>query len=66
MQRCNPSAVPGAESEGRAVKPQQVPPSFPFHSWHQCAKPDWHDATVTTGKMPFNSLTPKDQNSNSR
>jgi putative transposase len=65
--RSDPSADPGAESEGRAVSsPQRMPPSFPLHSWHQCAKPDWHDAKLTTGKTPFNSLTPSDQNSNSR
>jgi transposase InsO family protein len=66
-QRCDPSADPGAESEGRAVNSlRRLPPSFPLHSWHQCAKPDRHDATVTTGRTPFNSLTPSDQNSISR
>jgi transposase InsO family protein len=65
-QRCDPSAVPGAESEGWAVRHHQAPPSFPLHSRHQCAKPDWHDATVNTGTMPLNSLTPSDQNSISR
>jgi hypothetical protein len=66
MQRCNPSADPGAESEGRAASLTRRRPPSHLHSWHQSDKPDWHDADITTGKTPFNSLTPGDRNSISR
>jgi hypothetical protein len=66
-QRCDPSADPGGRDRRMGGAPaQQAPPSFPFDLGHQSDKPDWHDATVTTGRMPFNSLTTHDQNSSSR
>lgn len=62
MQRCNPSAVPGAESEGRAA----TPPSFPLHSWQQCDKPSRHDAAIPAAGCLTHSLTPTGINSSSR
>ena len=45
-QRCDPSAVPGAKTEGRAVhriNPWTVQPSF-LRDWHQSGKPSQQDA----------------------
>jgi transposase InsO family protein len=61
-QRCDPSAVPAAESEGRAV----TPPSFPLHSWHHSDKPSRQDAAIPSAGCLPNSLTPTGQNSSSR
>jgi hypothetical protein len=63
-QRCDPSAVPGVgvkRCAGPSIGASPIP-----SLQHQCAKPDWHDANLTTGTTPFNSLTPSDQLSNSR
>ena len=64
--RSNPSADPGGRDRRMGGAPQHAPPSFPFDLGHQCDKPDWHDAQVTTGTMPCNSLTPEGQSSISR
>jgi hypothetical protein len=41
-QRCDPSADPGAETEGRAAL---RPPTFTrLRDQHQSAKPSWHEA----------------------
>ena len=61
-QRCDPSAVPGAESEGWAA----TPPSFLLHSWHQCDKPSRHDAAIPSAGCLPNSLTTTGYNSSSR
>jgi len=65
-QRCDPSADPGGRDRRMGGAPQLAPPSFPFDLGHQCDKPDWHDAAVTNGRTPCNSLTTSDQNSSSR
>ena len=47
-QRCDPSAVPGAKTEGRAVhrtNPWTALPSF-LRDWHQSDKPSQQDAVI--------------------
>ena len=47
-QRCDPSAVPGAKTEGRAVhriNPWTAQPSF-LRDWHQSDKPSQQDAAI--------------------
>jgi hypothetical protein len=55
--RSNPSAVPGAKTDGAAGRR----PVLPHHrDWHPSDKPSRHDAAV------LNSLTMTDQHSSSR
>ena len=63
-QRCDPSAVPGVGVKRCAGPPIGASPIPSLQ--HQCAKPDWHDATVYHWHDALNSLTPKGQNSSSR
>jgi transposase InsO family protein len=65
MQRCNLSADPGVGVK-RCAGPEHRRIAHHTSLQHQCAKPDWHDATVTTGTTPLNSLTTEGQNSSSR
>jgi hypothetical protein len=49
-QRCDPSAVPGAKTEGRAVhriNPWTAQTSF-LRDWHQSDKPSQQDAAILT------------------
>jgi putative transposase len=66
MLRSNPSAVPGDRDRRMDGALKHAPSSFPFDLGHQCDKPDWHDATVTTAGCLTKSLTPEGQNSISR
>ena len=50
-QRCDPAPSRGLESK-RCAGPPIGASSIPSLR-HQCDKPDWHDATVTTGTMPL-------------
>jgi transposase InsO family protein len=62
-QRCDPSADPGAEI---GVRGGFTAASPPLRDRHQCDKPSWHDATITTAGCLQNSLTPREENSSSR
>jgi transposase InsO family protein len=64
-QRCDPSADPGVGVKRRAGPRIGASPLHPSLQ-HQSAKPDWQDAAVPVGTTPFNSLTPRDQDSSSR
>ena len=44
-QRCDPSAVPGAEV-GVGAQPRWAPLPFLLRSWHQSAKPSRQDAAT--------------------
>ena len=52
-QRCDPSAVPGAKTEGRAVLASGGHPiSLHLRNWHQSAKPSRHDAATVLTRCP--------------
>jgi len=49
--RTDPSADPGAKTEGRAVThTSAAPPSSPLRDWHQSAKPSRHDAAKSQAR----------------
>jgi hypothetical protein len=63
-QRCDLSAGPGVGVKRCARPPIGASPIPSLQ--HQCANPDWHDASLTTSTTPFNSLTTEGQNPTSR
>jgi len=60
MQRCNPSADPGAEigDQGGSHAPLTL-----LRDRHQCDKPSWQDATTHPAGRPQDSLTTDMENS---
>jgi hypothetical protein len=53
-QRCDPSADPGAKTEGRAVRCLTAATARPstLRDWHQSAKPSRHDAATLPAGCP--------------
>jgi len=52
-QRCDPSAVPGAKTEDRAVVQHAAARSSPLRDWHPRDKPSRHDAATSLTRRPF-------------
>jgi hypothetical protein len=54
-QRCDPSADPGANTEGRAVRSLRAAAARPstLRDWHQSAKPSRHDAATFPAGCPL-------------
>jgi hypothetical protein len=58
-QRCDPSADPGAKTEGRAVRSVTAAAARPstLRDWHQSDKPSRHDAATLPARRPSQFAT---------
>ena len=62
-QRCDPSADPGAKTEGRAVRSLTAAAAQPstLRDWHQSDKPSRHDAATLPAGCPLQFANPQRQ-----